>query len=196
MWWTRKKKKLGEACAPRSEKVKEPFGQLRRSRNARCSCSPAMSETESQPPRSRLSAEVPAAVPRRQDDPRRAWADVVMALARRLVELEDHLSDMVVVQRNVKNDLLTLVDENLHLQMALDKERFKAERAWAVLEGDTSTPDAWPASSYWTPPHDPSASMVDALPPFIPWSPDTLNNMLMANENNDNNPFDQDLLQK
>ncbi|KAH9362555.1 hypothetical protein HPB48_015531 [Haemaphysalis longicornis] len=154
-----------------------------------------MSKTDSLPRRSRLSAEVPAAVPPRQDDPRRAWADVVMTFARRLVELEDHLSDMVVVQHNVKNDLLTLVDENVHLQMALDKERRKAERAWALVEGDTSTPDAWPADSYWTPPHDPSALMVDAPPPLIPWSPGTLNNMLMANEN-DNNPFDQDLLRK
>ncbi|XP_064487851.1 uncharacterized protein LOC135400038 isoform X2 [Ornithodoros turicata] len=58
----------------------------------------------------------------------------ILALSERVAEVETYINDLVTQQRNLKNEILTLQDENLHLQLALNRERRKVRRAWTQLE--------------------------------------------------------------
>lgn len=77
-------------------------------------------------------------------EPYRDRADRILSLYDRVTELEDEVSDLGVKRRNVKNDLLTQQDENLHLQLAVSRERRKVEHAWSLLEGGSSSRDVSP----------------------------------------------------
>lgn len=127
------------------------------------------------PPMSLGTAEVPAALPS-QGEARAAWAEVVLLLERRLMELDEHLYKMDVMRNNTKNDLLTEMDEHVHLQMALVKERYKAAQAWALLEEEGAEPqDAFPAHHDAVTPRLSAAVLEDAqleaenssLPPLL-----------------------------
>lgn len=78
--------------------------------------------------------------------PRLAWANRIMSLADRTTQLEDHLTEMVVVGHNLKNEILTQLDENLLLQLALSDERWKFRRDW-TQEGGSSSPVVSPLTA-------------------------------------------------
>lgn len=126
-------------------------------------------------PMSLGTAKVPGALPS-QGEARAVWAEVVLQLERRLMELDEHLYKMDVMRRNAKNDLLTEMDEHVHLQMALVKERYKADQAWALLEEEGTEPqDVCPAHHDAVTPRLSAAIQEDAylddenssLPPLL-----------------------------
>ncbi|XP_077529146.1 uncharacterized protein LOC144141465 [Haemaphysalis longicornis] len=86
-----------------------------------------------------------------KEAPHAERADRILALYDRFTELDEELTALEVQRRNIKNSLMTQQDENLHLQLALEKERRKVEHAWAVLEGGGSSRDV-------SPPQPPPAS--------------------------------------
>lgn len=94
-----------------------------------------------------------------KDLPLGAWADRILALYDRFQELDEELVALDVKKRNIKNNLMTQQDENLHLQLALNKERRKVERAWNLLEGGSSSRDVSP------PPPPPPAPRRDTQQP-------------------------------
>lgn len=77
-------------------------------------------------------------------EPFRERAERILSLYDRMIELEDEVSELSVKRRNVKNDLLTQQDENVHLQLAVSRERRKVEHAWSLLEGGSSSRDVSP----------------------------------------------------
>lgn len=92
-------------------------------------------------PSTRETVGTAAAAAPDQGQPRGERPDMALVLTRRLAEFQNRRSQMLVQARNLKNDLLTLQDENANLRMALHKERKKVDRARSFLDGCTSTRD-------------------------------------------------------
>ncbi|KAG0410282.1 hypothetical protein HPB47_012599 [Ixodes persulcatus] len=103
----------------------------------------------------------------------RPMAERLSSMFSRLSLLEKYMDDLTTERRNLKNELLTLQDENLHLQMALNRERKKVSRAWSQADPASLPRDVTPSrrSGRYRCPHqepeqDPHRSL---LPLILPW---------------------------
>lgn len=85
-------------------------------------------------------------------------ADRILCFYDRVTELEDHLTEMAVNRRNIKNELLTQQHENLARYKELNKEPEEGERAWSSLDISMAPRRAL------QPPHRDMATQCDRVP--------------------------------